>query len=209
MKVPIATYADVSRRINTIGVFLFLGTSSIGMLILLAVGVPFAEAVQDFTGGGTGKMLAMAISIPFVCLPLYLPIIAIRLIDRRIGIRCPLCNVSLTLKSLPEKILLTRKCPKCHSVVLTNEAFQPAPHPSRLWVIVPLLIVLAILIVCLVAADLNSPFSLFKSTTFWSETAIQLFTFLAIAQAYAMIMKALKRRWQTEAAAEEPERQSD
>ena len=76
--------------------------------------------------------------------------------------------------------------------------------------IAPLLIVLAVLIVCLVSAELHSPFSLFKSTTFWSETAIQLFTFLAIAQTYAMIMKALKRRWQTEAAAaEEPERQSD
>lgn len=207
MKVPIATYADVSRRINTIGIFLFLGTSAIGMLILLTIGVPFAVAVRDFAGGGIGKLLAIAISIPFFCLPLYLPIIAIRLIDRRIGIRCPQCNVSLTLKSLPEKMLLTRKCSNCLSVVLTNEDFQLAPQPSRPWVIVPLLIVLAILVVCLVAADLSSPFSLFKSTTFWSETGIQLLAFLAIAQGYAMFMKLMKRRWTTEAAADEPEHQ--
>jgi hypothetical protein len=197
MKVPIATYAAVSRRINTIGIFFFLGTSAIGMLILLAIGVPFAEAIMDFAGGGIGKLLAMAVSIPFVCLPLYLPIIAIRLIDRRIGIRCPQCNVSLTMTSLSEKILITRQCSNCQSVVLTSEDYRLAPEPFRPWVTVPLLIVLGILIVVLIVTDLSSPFSLGKSTTFWSETAIQLFTLLAIAQGYAMILKIMKRRWRT------------
>ncbi|MCX7386385.1 MAG: hypothetical protein NTX48_06930 [Planctomycetales bacterium] len=209
MKVPISTYADVSRRINTIGISIFLGTSAIGMLILIAIGVPCTVAVRDFAGGGIGKLLAMAISIPFVCLPLYLPIIAIRFIDRRIGIRCPECNVSLTLKSLPEKMLLTRKCSNCLSVVLTNDDYQLAPQPSRPWVIFPLFTVLAILVVCFVAAEFSSPLSLFKSTAFWSETGVQLFAFLVIAQGYAMLMKVMRRRWKTEAAADEPEHHTD
>ena len=209
MKVPIATYADVSRRINTIGIFIFLGTHAIGMLILLAIGLTCAVAVRDFAGGGIGKLLAISISIPFVCLPLYLAIIAIRFVDRRIGIRCPECNMSLTLKSLPEKILLTRKCSNCLSVVLTNDDYQLAPESSRPWVIFPLLTVLAILVVCLVATELGSPLSLFKSTAFWSETGIQLFAFLVIAQGYAIFMKVMKRRWKTEATADEPEHHTD
>ncbi len=193
MKIPIVTYATVSQRINTIGIFAFLGASAIGMLILFAVGVPIAEAVRDFAGGGTGRFLALAVSIPFVCLPLYFPIIAIRLIDRRIGIRCPQCNVSLTMASFSEKILITRKCANCQSVVLTSDDYRLAPEPFRPWVAVPLLIVLGILIVGLIAAELNSPFSPGKSTAFWSETAIQLFAFFALAQGYAIILKIMKR----------------
>lgn len=203
MKIPVATYADVSRRIDSIGTFVFLGTAAIGLLILVTVGVPFAEAVRDFIGGSTGQLLAMVISIPLVCLPLYLPLIAIQLIDRRIGIRCPGCNVSLTLRCLREKILITRKCSSCHSVVLTDDDFSDAVQPSRPWGVGPLLVVLLVLIICFVDADLSSPSSLMKRTKFWSETAIELLLFFAIAQGYSMVMKVKRRRWENEAAAKD------
>lgn len=205
MKIPIATYADVSRRIDTIGLFVCLGTMTIGMLILVLVAVPFADAVRDFAGGNVGVMLAMAISIPFLCLPLYLPIIVIRIIDRRVGIRCPNCNVSLTMGSLSEKILITRKCSNCLSVVLTNEDYSLAPQPYRPWVIVPLLVILLLLIVCFVARDLSSPDSILSRRTHWIENGIYLLAFLAIAKVHTMILNVMKRRWETEAAADESE----
>ena len=206
MKIPIVTYADASRRMETTAPFVFLGAASVGTLICVLVGLPIATGVSNFIGGNFGSLLAIATVIPFLLLPLYLPMIAIRIYDRRVGIRCPNCNVSLTMRSMPEKVLITRKCSKCKSVVLTNEAYSLAPQASRPWVIVSLLILLTLLVGCFVASEVSSPSSPLKTRTFWSEYAIQMFAFIAIAKAYSMIMKVMKRRWEIEAAADESER---
>lgn len=201
MKVPITTYADVSRRIHTIGTFAILGNFAVGMLILVLVALPFTEAVRDFAGGKIGQVLAIAIPILFLCLLMYLPIIAIRIIDRRIGIRCPNCNVSLTSRSLPEKILITRKCSNCLSVVLSDEDFSLPKQRSRPWVIVPLLILLILLIAFAVALGIIAPSNKYglNDQASWVEFGIELSACLAVATIYSIIMRVMKRRWESEA----------
>ncbi len=206
MKIPIVTYAEVSRRMETIGIGVFLAGAAFGMLICVLGCLPIATAVRDFVGGNLGLTLAIAISIPFLLLPLFLPMIAIRIIDRRCGIRCPNCNVSLTMRSLPEKILITRRCSQCQTVVLTDDPYTLAPEAFRPRVIVPLLMLLTLLIAWWVASEVSSPSSHLKTRTFWSEGATHVFAILAIAKMYSMIMKVMKRRWQIEAAADESER---
>gem|GEM_PF-5843964 len=48
MKIPIVTYAEVSRRFATIGTFAFLAGAAFGMLICVLGCLPIATAVRDF-----------------------------------------------------------------------------------------------------------------------------------------------------------------
>jgi hypothetical protein len=201
MKIPIATYADVSRRIGTIGSFVFLGAAAVGLLILGFVGLPLATGVKNLAGGNVGSLLAMAVGIPFVLLPVYLPMLALQVIDRKIGIRCPHCNVSLTMRCLPDKILITRKCSQCQSVVLSDEDYSLSPQTSRPWVIIPLSILLMLLIVSAIAMGTIAPSKyVLNDQASWVEFGIELSAFFAIAKIYSIIMRVMKRRWKSEAA---------
>ncbi len=206
-KIPIATYANVSRRIGTIGPFVFLGTAAVGLLIMGLVGLPLGTGVKNLAGGNVGTVLAMAVGIPFVLLPIYLPMIALRIIDRKIGIRCPHCNVSLTMRCLPDKVLITRKCSHCQSVVLSDEDYSLSKQRSRPWVIVPLLILLILLIAFAVALGIIAPSNNYglNDQASWVEFGLELSAFFAIAKIYSIIMRVMNRRWESEAARDKPQ----
>jgi len=201
MKIPIATYADVSRRIGTIGSFVFLGAAAVGLLILGFVGLPLATGVKNLAGGNVGSLLAMTAGVPFLLLPVYLPMLALQVIDCKIAIRCPHCNVSLTMRCLPDKILITRKCSQCQSVVLSDEDYCLSPETSRPWVIVPRLILLILLIAFAVALGIIAPSNKYglNDQASWVEFGIELSAFLAVATIYSIIMRVMKRRWEREA----------
>ncbi len=203
MNIPRTTYADSARRVMRFTPLVFPGFAAVGMLGIFFVGLPITMTVRNYVGGNVGIMLAIVSSIPFVVLPLLLPMAVMLRIDRRFGIRCPNCNVSLTMRCLHEKVLITRKCSHCKSTVLLDDEYVSVSPKSRPWVIALLLILLVLGIVIAIALHMIAPKNNLANTQGeLIEFGILLIVVLAIGWIHFIVNKIMKRRWELEAASD-------
>ena len=209
MNIPRATYAGASRRLMRLTPLVFPGFAAIGMFVTFFIGLPIAMTVRDFVGGNVGIMLAIASSIPFVVLPLLLPMAVMVQIDRRIGIRCPNCNVSLTMRCLHEKVLITRRCSHCKSTVLLDDEYVTGPHKSRPWLIAFLLILLVLGIVVAVALHMIAPPSNRPNAQGeFIELGVMLTVLVAIGSIQSIVSRIMKRRWELDATSDASQSQT-
>jgi len=199
-----STYAAAASRLMLLTPLVFPGFAGIGMVVAAFIGLPIAMTMRDLVGGDLGMGLAIVSMIPFVVLPILLPTAAMVLIDRRIGIRCPNCNVSLTMRCMHEKVLITRKCSHCKSTVLLDDEWKSTPGKSRPWLIATLLVLGFLGIVVAIALPMIAP----NVRRAYSKTELAEFgTFLGVFLLFGLIQaginRILRRRWQREANADQ------
>lgn len=184
--------------------FVFPGFAAVGMVVAVVIGLPIAMILRDLVGGDLGMALGIVSILPFIVLPIILPTAAMMLIDRRIGIRCPNCNVSLTMRCMHERVLITRKCSHCKATVLLDDEFVTTPRKSRRWLIAILLVIGVLGIVVAVVLPIVAPK---PSTTHSKAELVELSVLLGVVFLIALTQTAitnfLKRRWRREASADQ------
>jgi len=200
MNISRATYNDAARRVSRLMPLVFPGFCAVGLLGMFFVGLPVAAAVRDLVGGNIGMALAIASAAPFALLPVLLPLAVMVALDRRIGIRCPNCRVSLTVRGMPEKVLMTRRCSHCNATVLLDDEFEIASPRTRPWVIVALVVVgllgIAVAIALHVIAPANNRVSVRDELI---ASGVLLVAVLAVCWTQSVVMRIMKRRWKREA----------
>lgn len=200
MNIPCDKYRDADRRLTMFSIVVFPVMGAFGVAVTLTVGLPIGHAVRDLIGGDLGKLAGIALVFPFgLVLTLLLPLGIMILIDRRIGIRCPNCNVSLTSKCWSEKVLITRKCCHCNSVVLSRENHGPSRSKENLWRVVPLSIIFVGCIAALIVQEVKSGKSTLSQQD-WIDFAFWIVAALVIGR----IGSIQRRRWKQEASADDP-----
>jgi len=195
MLIPPGKYAEASRRFVLAGCFVIITMAGIGACIALYVGWPVADVVRNQVGGSFGSILAILSFIPFLVLPFLLPIPVLNLLDRRLGIPCPNCNVSLNSRCFSEQVLITRKCPHCGARVLSREEYNPPRPKQNPWRIIPLTIIFAVVIAMLIKQEGKQ----LLLDIDWFDTAC--FTVLGLVLGWRRSV--MRRRWKQEAAEEE------
>jgi hypothetical protein len=198
--IPRATYANAASRLMLFTPLVFPSFAAVGMVVAAFIGLPIAIAIRDLAGGDLGMALAIAAILPFGVLPILLPVAAMLFIDRRIGIRCPNCNVSLTMRCLHEQVLITRRCSHCKATVLLDDEYQSNQRKSRPWLIAVLLVIGVLGIVVAIALPIVAPRPVSANPQAgFAEWGVFVGLLLGIALIQAAINRVLKRRWQREA----------
>ena len=122
-------YKYKSKRLQLVGSLIFLCIGG-GTLIplTLVIGRPggMATAIRnalaphihpDFIG-----LVGTIPLIPLLLAPIMIAILLVAVIDKRIGIPCPKCGKSLTLRCRHATVLNTRRCCLCGEIVLEEES---------------------------------------------------------------------------------------
>lgn len=120
-----------AKRLHFIGscIFVLVGglVGGLGSYLLGLPGGPVERIRQfllphihpDWIG-----VVEILLLFPMMVLPLLVPVAILTLVDRKIGIPCPQCGKSLTLRCRHEEVLMTRKCGLCGGQALAED---PAP----------------------------------------------------------------------------------
>jgi hypothetical protein len=203
MYIPRSTYRDASRRLTRLAPLIFLGFGAIGMCGLF-VAFPLANFLRDHVGGNLGMLLCILSAAPFAVLPILLPVGVMTLIDRRIGIRCPNCGLSLTMRCMHEKVLITRKCSNCKSTVLLDDEIPATLSTTRPWLIAILVILGVLGIAIAVVLHMIAPTAaLADANDQMIQSGILVMVLLGVGWIHSLVIKVLKHRWQREATADE------
>ena len=122
-------YRNKSKRLQLVGslIFLFIGGGTLVPLTLV-IGRPggMATAIRnalaphihtDFIG-----LVGTIPLIPLLLAPIILAILLVAAIDKRIGIPCPKCGKSLTMRCRHATVQNTRRCCFCGEIVLEEES---------------------------------------------------------------------------------------
>ena len=122
-----AEYKQKSKRLQLVGslIFLIIGGGTL-IPLTLVIGRPggMATAIRnalaphihpDFIG-----VVGTIPLIPLLLLPILVAILLVAAIDRRIGVPCPKCGKSLTMRCHHAIVIRTRKCGRCGEIVLEN-----------------------------------------------------------------------------------------
>lgn len=201
MNISRATYDHAARRVGGLAILVFPLFGAVGCLVMFFVGFPAVAAVRALVGGNVGMALAIASVAPFVLLPLLLPMAAMVTIDRRVGIRCPNCRVSLTIRCLPEKVLITRRCSHCNATVLLDDEFESRSPNTNPWIIVALVafgaVGIAVAITLHMVAPADNRMDVRDEVV---ESGALLVAVLAIWWVQSVVMRTMKRRWKRQAA---------
>ena len=128
-----AVYIAKARRISIIG-NLILMVLGCGLLALLALflGKPYGicdaifNKLKPYVHPALVGVVGMLPLLPVLVMPIVIPMALIVYIDRRIGVRCPHCGKSLTLRCRHKVVADTGKCELCHQPV-----FDEADCPGR------------------------------------------------------------------------------
>lgn len=118
-------YRNKAKRLQLIGslIFVFLG-GGLTVAITLLVGQPggLASALQERLRDRVHPDLIGVVGIlpllPLLVAPLVIAVIIVALVDRRIGLKCPECGKSLTMRCKYHEVLKTKRCGLCGTVVL-------------------------------------------------------------------------------------------
>jgi predicted RNA-binding Zn-ribbon protein involved in translation (DUF1610 family) len=104
-------YKSASRRVTGL-----CAIAAIAVSILIFGVVMFAD---DRIAGlvSFDRSWVFLLSTPFACGSFVVGGWAAHLVDRRIGLRCPHCGRSLTLRCDPRKVAASGVCPGCHENV--------------------------------------------------------------------------------------------
>ncbi len=206
MKISRTRLIEASRRLTYLSVLVFPGIAGLAAFAMFYFGLPAVNLVRDNVGGYSGMMFSIALLLPVICSPLLLPLFAIYLIDRRIGIRCPNCNVSLTLRCNLNKVLVTGKCSRCNCAVLLDEEIEEPTVKPRSSLIIPLIMMGAILLCILVILAMRSP-EIYQFNV--SETIVEFGMIIAaltlLGWIQSLISQKMKVRWERQAESEPPQ----
>ncbi len=104
-------YKTASRRITGL-----CAITAIAVSILIFAVVMFADD-RIAAHVSFDRSWVFFLSTPFACGSFCVGVWAAHLVDRRIGLRCPHCGRSLTLRCDPRKIIASGLCPDCHEKV--------------------------------------------------------------------------------------------
>ncbi len=210
MKIPRTRLIEASCRLTHLSVLVFPGLAGLATFAMFYIGLPVILAVRDQVDGQLGMMLSIALLLPVISSPLLLPLVAIYLIDRRIGIRCPNCNVSLTLRCNLDKVLVTGKCSRCNCAVLLDEDIEEPTVKPRSSLIIPLIMMGAILLCILVILAMRSP-DIYQINV--SETIVEFGLIIAalilLGWIQPVISQKMNARWEREAESETPQSDSE
>jgi hypothetical protein len=112
----------------------------LGNLIFIVVGGGLVVAMAVWVGRGDGwvhalrdklslhvhpnivGVVAVLPVIPILVSPVVLALVLIHLLDRRIGLRCPHCARSLTLRCRYRIVARTGECQLCHGSLFDGES---------------------------------------------------------------------------------------
>jgi hypothetical protein len=199
MLIPPDKYAEAARRSSSVHFMVILVTllimAAMGPCIVVYVARPLGDSLRNAVAGNLGEILAIISFLPLllvvVALPLRLASVVMEFIDRRIGIRCPNCEISLTSQCSSEKVLITRTCCHCNATVLSSEEYTPSRPKENLWRVIPLTIIFAACIAMLIVRHRKEILHEFD----WFETTI----FIVIAWVSGWRRSVMRRRWQQEA----------
>lgn len=132
--VTVSEFKTKAKRLYLVGSCIFvlvggLGSGLVSHLLCLPGGL--VERIRQFLlprihPDWIGVVGTLPL-IPIMVAPILAAVAILALIDRRMGIPCPHCGKSLTLRCRHDEVLKTRRCGLCGNTALAEDPASPDP----------------------------------------------------------------------------------